>query len=253
MQLHTILFNVPRRGSDYDRLARVLARSVEVNSPGTPLELHYIELADPELEGVGRNIKATIIDNARKTKHHCQIVQDTPDGELICLLDCDTMVLGDLSEMDRDGFDFAYTMRPEGSRYPINSGVVFVRVSHITKAFYRDWYANVQVLLNDPGQLAHWKPRYGGINQCGLAATLREYRDILTTAELPCPIWNCENESWKHFGEFTKVVHLVPPLRQAVLKKGGPRRPLKPQEKTPCHLIRERWQAYEKELALERA
>lgn len=245
MNLHSVLFREKRRGTDYDRLAAVLKLSARENSPATPLMLHVIEDDDADLKAKSKAVKATFVDNARKTRHHCQVVQDAQDGELIGLLDCDTMVLGDLSEIADMPFDLAYTARPEGSRYPFNTGVVFVRVNDHTRRFYRLWLEKVEALLANPVLLAKQRNKYGGINQCGLAATMEDFGSI-DIRVLPCRIWNCENESWKLFDVDTKVAHIVPPLRRVCLTGRLSRENSRQRKPKEC-AIRDAWVRYDKQ------
>lgn len=218
MQLHTVLFDVPRRKGFYRRMAKVLAFTAELHSPSTPLIVHEVNSGDEDIHATGKFRKACYIDNGRKTKHHCDIVQEAPDGELIGLLDADMMVLGDLSEVEQLDFDLAYTVRPDGSRYAFNSGTVFVRTSERMRDFYKLWYEKALQFLSCEKLHAEWRPLYGGINQCALAWMLDNHAEGLKTQKLPCEIWNCENESWQYFSEETKVVHLVGDLRRRLMR-----------------------------------
>lgn len=207
MEVHSILFRVPRRMKDgeciYSRMARVWEYSVRLNSPLCTPVLTIIEDGDEDIVNTGR--EQTYRDNARKTRHHNQIVQQAKDGQLLCLMDCDTVVLGELSEVASREFDLAYTVRPNKSRFVFNSGVVFVRVSDRVRQFYRQWDCRVGELLPSMKRMS---PKFGGINQTGLGYML-ETDHGLNMGILDCQTWNYENTCLDKFLPLdnTKVVH----------------------------------------------
>jgi hypothetical protein len=72
-------------------------------------------------------------------------------------------------------------------------------------------------MLRDESFHLQWKPRYGGIMQSAFGYLVRESTWGCRIAELPCEIWNCEQETRSSFSERTKVVHIVGELRHACL------------------------------------
>lgn len=225
MICHSVLFG---KNPAYESMARVLAHTVGKNSPATPLVLHRIIEPDEDLiEAINKrpNVqsrKQLYLDNARKTKHHTRIVHEAKDGEVLCLLDADMMVLGDLSDVAETlaGRELAYTVRPERSRYPFNTGVVFVRVCSEARAFFWLWEYTVREMLAKPAFHAINKTCFGGINQAAfgyLVANLPAYRtDFLM---LSCEYYNCEHDCLKRKmfdRERTKVVHIHGTLRRVL-------------------------------------
>ena len=214
MKLVTFLFadSAPM----YHRMAEALAFSVQKNSPSTPLEIVHITDKDPDLRlsGVGRY--QGYVHNTRKTRHHCNYIQSCQTDELVAMLDCDMMVLRDLSPAEKMLFDLAYTSRPGEAKFRINSGTIMVRPNDRTKQFYRRWLDRAMVMLAYPEQHTKWQPRYGGVNQCALASLMHEGHD-LELKELSCREWNSVSECWPTATQEARVVHLLDKLRRACL------------------------------------
>ena len=222
MRIESILFGETKA---YQRMAQVLERSCKENSPNTPITIRRIESADEELFHMGKKKVRTYIDNARKTKHHRNIVLEAKDGELIGLLDCDMMVLKDLSPVEHYNFDFAFTPRPQGSHRLINSGAVFVRVSDKTRDWYIRWYENVEKLFRDDKLFVKWSKLFGGVNQSSLGMLLTEPHD-LQLEELTCLEWNLIYDHWKKFNPMvTRIVHIQGVLKEACVGKGRATQP----------------------------
>lgn len=217
MRLETVIFNL---SSKFARMARVLTASAAVNSPLAPLTVHRLTEDDSEIGALRATIRRKkLLDNARKTKHHKRIIQAARDGELLGMLDVDMLVTGDLTEIAGRDFDVAVTLKPPGSVYWFNSGVVFVRVSEATRWLYRRWYDTVCGLLVDPIEREYWRGGYGGINQSAFGK-LMETGELqgLNILELPCAEWNSIRETWHEFDDRTKAVHLLGQLQTACLR-----------------------------------
>lgn len=219
LELHSVLFP-PTNGTDYERMANALQQSVEVNSPATPLVIHRITDADDDIKAIGKHRKKQFVENVRKTRHHAGIVERATDGQLLCLMDCDTMVLGDLSEAEAAlaDYDLGITVRPQTSQFIFNSGVVFVRASEATRRFYRKWYDVAEQMLRDESFHLQWKPHWGGIMQSAFGYLTREETWSCRIGSLLCEYWNCEADTWSQFSRHTKVVHIVGALRHACLR-----------------------------------
>jgi hypothetical protein len=170
MRLETVVFPTSKLYR-YRRMVDVLRLSVAENSPATGLTVRCPENADREVFSVARHkCNRVWIENCRKAKHHAQIIRESEPGELLCMIDADTMVLRPLDSLEQSGFDIAYTTRPAGSQWRLNSGVYFVRVSEATRAFCDQWEQVCLTMLADE-QLHHeWRVQhaYGGIHQAGV-------------------------------------------------------------------------------------
>jgi hypothetical protein len=202
----------------YGRMVRALERSAAVNSPHTPLDVVRIT---PDWSRLGGRWhrghdpqRESLLANTAKLEAWGRAVESAADGELIGLLDADLLVTGELAEVELLRFDLAYTERPAGARYPLNGGVVFLRVSDGTRSFMRRWVAHNDRLLVDGAEHRPLRDRYGGINQAALGSLLETAGlDVLA---LPCAVWNCEDSCWSSFDpDRTKIVHIKSQLRQA--------------------------------------
>lgn len=216
MRFVTTLFNDGDR--KYEALTNVLVKSAKLYSPEIHLEVNRIAADDRDLKRTGYGRQKSYTQNTRKTRHHCHVVNSAQDGELLCLMDSDTMFLRECCDVEHlmEGYDFGYTKRKSG--FYINSGVVFVRVSLLTRQMYCDWNNNAVLMLSNRDLHFQYKAKYGGINQCALMHTLKAYPQ-LKVLELPCEEWNSTKETWPTALEKAKIVHVLGDLRRSVTSK----------------------------------
>jgi len=218
-------------------MLNALVSSAAENSPKTPLEVLRIADSDKDILRLGKC--SNYLQNTRKTRHHCALVQAAEVGELLCLIDCDMLVLRDLSDAESfvEGIDLAYTIVPGGLTY-INTGVVFVRVSERTKSFYREWSEIALRMLKDRVLHDKWKRTYGGINQCALALRLSEPNE-LTTLELDGKFWNATTLNWPTALECARMVHILGKLRSGLLNRNSD------SLNDPLLELKKKWRRYE--------
>ena len=249
MRIEAVLFagNIAKA---HQKMARVLAASAKQNCPSSQLTIHTISGTDSEITAVRRS--NLYLNNARKTKHHRKIVHDARDGELVCLIDTDTMVLRDLAAIETYGasadFDLAYTQPAAGAKYRINSGVLFVRISDSVRDFFDRWFLTVQQMLLDEPFHNRWRDFYGGINQAALGYLLESGVAGTTcgaaggtgikTLTLACDEWTCEPSSYDRFGEHTRVVHVMGNLRDCCLRRSQP-------DSRAIGRLRDIWKSYQ--------
>lgn len=211
MRVETLCF-----GLAYQRYLKVLEYSMKKYSPNTPFTANHFDNIDKQIQQQTRKMHHVYKENTFKTKVFFEIVEQANDGELLCLMDCDMFVLGDLSVIQQQEFDFAYTVRPS-QRYPFNTGVVFVRVSSKTKVWFQRWYKYVQKFAEDAALFSRQRQKYGRINQCGLGMLLERPHDLLILP-LECAIWNACPQTLTQFSpETTKIVHILGELRERIL------------------------------------
>lgn len=224
MELHAVLFT-GKSIACHPRLAKVLAASA-VNTPHK-LTIHYVDDDDEELWQICHR-RRQWFDNARKAKHHWQIIEAAEEGSLLGMLDTDTMILGDLSEIESCEFELAYTVRPPGPvKCPINTGVYFVRITPTLKAFYARWLEVVVRMLRDVDFHDFWKSKksYGGIHQAALGYMLETSGEpSCSMLKLPCEKWNCVSGTWEK-AENPLIVHIMSPLREWCLGRSWASKP----------------------------
>ena len=155
--------------------------------------------------------------NTAKLAHWNDAVQASDDGDRLLLIDADAFILRPLDPVWEKEFDLAYTVRP--TRFPLNGGVVFLRVSPAVRAFCQAWATeNMRLLHDNADQRQPWRAEYGGINQASFAHMLRTDHQ-LTVETLPCREWNCEDTTWSDFDPaITRIVHVKGALRMACVQ-----------------------------------
>lgn len=219
MILYSVWFSGP--SNQYGRLARVLDMTAKEHCPSWDVVVEEIE--PPTIQSqLGTTALA---DNHWKLSRWTRFVLDAPDGAEVLLVDSDMFVTRDLSAMWDIVGDLGITYREGVDRYPINGGVIAVRVSDRTKGFMCDWLRVDRDFFENPDQHRPWRRRYGGMNQSSLGYML-ERPDVaaLDVDRLPCKKWNCEDTSWAQFGPETRLVHVKSALRMACFGV-GPRTP----------------------------
>jgi hypothetical protein len=224
VRLAAVVFRNATGSTDYARLAQALERSVAVNSPHTPIDIVRVAPDDSFAAERPDPADSGLVGNARKVVAWNEIVQAAPDGEALLLLDCDTLVLGDL-EIE-PAAAITYTARPSWARLPFNAGVILVRGGPPARRFFVDWTAENLRLLHDRSRHRPLREKFGGLNQAALGV-LRA-RGGYDLAQLPCVTWNCEHTSWPQFGPETKILHLMGRMRAAALGTREPEDDIRP-------------------------
>lgn len=198
----------------YQEMAEVMEASARRHCPGWAINVQRID--PPHLESV--LLKPSYLHNTQKMAHWCEVIERSKDGDEVLLIDSDTLILHDLTPIWSTPFDVAITSKRH-TRFPFNSGVVFIRVSDKTRAFAREWRDANVAMLSSKGLHVSWQPKYGGINQASLGMMLEQAtldRLGIMVHEVPCQEWNCEDAHWRHFNENTRIVHYKSALRDAL-------------------------------------
>lgn len=205
-------------GERYRRMASVLEFSARRQCPGWTVNVREIRPS----RYTSALSSESHVHNTEKLAYWTQQVLEAPDGDRLVLIDGDMAIVGPLDSVWDLPFDLAYTVRPEGCRYPFNGGVVVVRVSAGVRAFMSAWLRENLRMLTDREH--HRAPRstYGGINQASFGYLLDTWPGHgLAIAQLPCAIWNCEDTGWAEFNpSVTRILHVKSGLRVAALGNG---------------------------------
>lgn len=200
------------------RMAAVLEMTAAEHCPGWQVSVQRVE-PTPLVSALGVPSHAR---NTEKMAEWHRIVMASADGDRVLLLDADTFIVRSLDDVWDLPFDLAYTTKP--SRFPFNSGVVFLRISDRVKGFVDDWHAENQRMLQDRNYHQPWRTKYGGINQAALGAILnRNGLHGLHVLTLPCREWNCEDSSWwTTTPADARIVHVKSALRKSIFHKRQP-------------------------------
>jgi len=199
----------------WPRLARVLAYTAAQHCAAWTLQIDAIGYPRPLAR-----VSAGYVDNTHKLDRWCEVVAAAADGTQLLLIDADTVILRPLDSVWETAFDVAYTTRPATSRFPLNAGVIFVRVSDRSRAFLRAWRDENRQMLKDTDRHQPWRKKFGGINQAALGAVLASPRAAdMAIARLPCAEWNCEDSTWPLFDPaVTRILHVKSQLRLAIFQ-----------------------------------
>lgn len=195
----------------WDRMAAVLRQTATDHCPGWAVNIVSLNVSIQSR----RLLREAM--NTAKLKYWNDIIQNSEDGDRVLLIDTDTVVLRPLDPIWEKNFDLAYTVRP--ATFPLNGGVVFVRVSPALRAFFQAWVTeNVRLIDDSSDQPQAWRNKYGGVNQAALAHVL-DTNHGLRLATLPCLEWNCEDTTWHLFDPaVTRILHIKSALRLACLE-----------------------------------
>ena len=197
----------------WPRMARVLAVTAAQSCPTWTVQVEVIAHPSPR-----PRVSEGYVSNTHKLDRWCAVAAAAPDGTPLLLIDADTMILRPLDPVWDLAFDVAYTIRPASSRFPLNAGVIFLRVSDRSRAFLLAWRDENRQMLKDAARHQPWRKRYGGMNQAALGAVLASsHAADLVIARLPCAEWNCEDSTWPAFDPaVTRILHIKSQLRLAV-------------------------------------
>jgi len=212
----------PGPESRWLRLARVLAYTVRQHCPTWTLDLESLTPRERDLSsplGLQGHVW-----NTHKLELWCETVRAAADGEQLALFDADLAILQPLETIWDRPFDFAYTVKPKGARFPLNGGVVFLRVNDHTRGFMKAWRDLNRHYLEHYRDLEVWRHAYGGVNQTALGVLLHDdHSPYMKIERLPCLEWNCEDEHWARFDAArTRIVHYKGDLHRAIFMRCKP-------------------------------
>lgn len=209
MKIVSVQFDYPGQNR-YDKLAQVLTYSIKKNCPNADFEL--IKLKAPDIK---KKIKSkSFASNTLKLEYWLKALKETTDN--IIFIDCDMLVLGDLSSAFLSDFDIGYTKRTS-SRIPYNGGVVFVKNTPQAIEFIELWNKINKKMYNDYSIHRPWRDKYAGMNQAAFGYVLEKEKYNAKLKSFPCAEWNACVEDWVKINDNTKIVHVKGGLRRAVI------------------------------------
>lgn len=198
---------------DWTRMAAVLAHTAREHCPGWDVQIEAITPV-PHVSALGM---PSHVANTQKMEHWFDRAMAAPDGTPVLCIDADTMIVQPIDAVWDRVFDLAYTTKV--SRFPFNSGVVFLRMSEPVRDFLAIWMHENRRMLGDQVHHQVWRAKYGGINQASLGYALEsKLASGLRLAQLPCVEWNCEDSAWDRANASTRIVHVKSGLRKAALR-----------------------------------
>lgn len=214
--MNDVIIVTSKYGSQYDRLHGALAQSVQDNCSRTAM-VTYDQAPHAMVPGLPEHVTANL--EKMKVWHHA--VMSSPPDACVALMDCDTVVLGDLHRAFAGQHDITTTERPGKAK--VNAGVVFVRNTPASRRVVDRWLKiNDKLASEEERSHVHARCRaYGGINQAALVKALEHTEWPISVGTLPCEIWNNCDQTWENFSDKTKVLHIKGKLRRLALGDPG--------------------------------
>jgi hypothetical protein len=194
---------------EYPRMLEVFKYSVKKHMPHAALEV--LEF-DPVMSvGAGQHMA----DNRQKMEAWARTAIDEPT----IFMDCDTMLLGDLSKAFEYDFDIGITARTSGDP-PYNGGVVFARPTAAARQFMMIWNRWDYELYGNREAYQKYIDKYYGQNQAALGYILEQgIVEHVTFKSFPCSVWNACKEDWPKLRKNVKVLHIKSRLRSYALSE----------------------------------
>jgi len=230
MEVFYTYFNKPG-SSDFTRLKELFEYSLKKHNPKLKITAHVSEYPAERKPSE----RSAHLENIHKLKIWNEKVQKAR-GALL-LVDCDLLILDDLSEIQKYDADIVFTDRDmKFSTIRFNAGVIFVRPTKEAKQFFQKWCdisENDFDIEND-----FWKQicrQAKGATQSTL--TYMVDNNICQNTKLkfiPCDIWNCAAADWSRFSDKTKILHVKSELRKWFLMRATEQQM---EEKYNGHLI----------------
>jgi hypothetical protein len=210
LKIYTVTFDFGE-ATTYKVLNEVFIHSVEKNCPNA--EWRYDELDEPELNGIIKGF----VTNTVKLDLWVKELEKCEEGDELVLIDCDMLVLGDISPVFKKDFDVAYTFRTQ-SKWPMNGGTMFVKVNDRSRAFFYKFLEINNTMLKDKVLHQKYRDVYAGMNQAAFGYILEHHKDIAKLKALPCAIWNvCEHYD-QAIKNGAKILHIKGKLRQNIFR-----------------------------------
>lgn len=195
----------------FKKLLVAFENSVKANMPDCNLIVDELDFPRNNID----TTKLSFVSNTIKLRAWSKRIQELDDP--IILIDADTIVLKDLSDVFEEDFDIGYTVT--GSSIPINGGVIFVKPNERSRKFFSLFYDVNFKMFKDKAFHTKWRNKYAGINQAAFGYLLEnpELYDAKLKA-FPCELYNAVDKHWPDIDENTRVVHIKSDLRKECLK-----------------------------------
>lgn len=177
-------------GNDYVPLLSVCLDSISREHPDSPVTVLWESIHETEIQLLKFRFPKYIFQQQTQNIHfenvHERIplklrfwetVFDNVKEDVICFIDCDTLVLESIDSYAKGDFDFLYTWKDEN--YPLNVGVVIAKNSPKVKKFMHAWLEATEVIVGDPEMLKKACDTNGAADQQALH-DLMGFEDVST-------------------------------------------------------------------------
>lgn len=170
-------------GEPYVELLKPMLESVTSSNPESdvivffhdiqPLTITILRLSYPNVQFHPQGLvqqESKVATIGGKLRWYAQALQMVPDGDLVCLIDCDTLVIRRFQIPDDSDADFFFTYKQPP--FPLNTGVVAIRSSSRAFTLLAQWSELTQAILAVPASLDYARRWYGAADQLSLALLL---------------------------------------------------------------------------------
>lgn len=205
VKIITLKFNENQPGRNYDILLDVFKYSVSKNMPAAKMEILI-----PPLPKESNGKEYFMTKNTVKLGHWVNAIEKSTGN--IIIMDCDMLVLRDLSDAFKSNFDIAYTSRG-AARTKLNGGVLFIKVNERSLYFLRRWVIVNKMMYDDIFFHTPWRRKYVGMNQASLGYMIENESKGIKIINFPCTEWNQCQEDWHKLNLTTRCVHIKSRLR----------------------------------------
>ena len=131
------------------------------------------------------NIEREIEIASQKMYMWNKIMEDQEDGSLVILSDLDTLYLKDVSDAFDTGLDIGFTAKDDPSlRYPLNTGILFFKVSDKSRRFLKEWTDITDRVLHDITLSKEAIDTFGAADQKSLSLMVGKDKDFLGLTEI---------------------------------------------------------------------
>ena len=202
----------PRREYPFQMMLEAFSYSVKRHMPETILcVITPDQDTFPELPVRNETefVCSRLRDNYIKMREWHKFLHGCQEGEKVIFMDCDMLLLGDISSGFAEDFDFAFT-KADRKKEPINTGTVFVRNTRASRRFIDVWLQICERMYVEEDFHTHWRKvrRYWGISQASLGYVLEEECFEARIKYLPLEIYNASGNQLRPLSPQTKVIHV---------------------------------------------
>ena len=230
MQIITVQFD--QNGTErYAELLKVFRYSVKKHMPD--VAFNCITIPEPKWD---EGKEKFMVKNTVKLHHWVKAVEEATENTLI--MDCDMLVIKDMSSVFDMDFDIAFTGRTL-SKIPMNGGVLCIKPNERSIEFMRLWEQVNFEMYNNKEFHNIWRHKYAGMNQASFGCTFEEGKYTTKVISIPCPEWNVCQEDWSRMSEKARCIHIKSRLRRCCIDG------YKPDPK--CEAAYHIWKQYQKE------
>lgn len=194
----------------YQILSQVFEHSVKKNCPDVELELIKVQAPDRTHKCRSKSFCA----NTLKLDLWLKALNETDQN--VVFMDCDMIILKDISDAFNYDFDIGYTKRTRASM-PYNGGVVFVKNTPEAKQFIQLWKNINDRMYKDNAFHNPYREKYAGMNQAAFGYILEKEKFKAKLKQFPCAVWNACDDDWRNMNKETRIVHVKSGLRRSVL------------------------------------